>query len=37
VKNFWQDLHWEKINLMINRYGLRPWYLRTGRRPRRAP
>jgi hypothetical protein len=37
VKNFWQDLHWEKINLMIARYGLRPWYLRTGRRPRRTP
>jgi hypothetical protein len=28
VHNRWQDLHWEKINWMIARMGLRPWYLR---------
>eukprot|EP00879_Flechtneria_rotunda_P005895 GHRR01006201.1.p1 GENE.GHRR01006201.1~~GHRR01006201.1.p1 ORF type:complete len:485 (+),score=144.84 GHRR01006201.1:175-1629(+) len=28
VINEWQDLHWEKINWMIARLGLRPWYLR---------
>lgn len=32
VKNYWQDLHWDKINFMIARMGLRPWYLRTSRR-----
>ncbi len=28
VKNFWQDIHWEKVNFMIAKMGLRPWYLR---------
>ncbi|GBF93230.1 glycoside hydrolase [Raphidocelis subcapitata] len=32
VKNYWQDLHWDKLNFMIGRMGLRPWYLRTSRR-----
>jgi aryl-phospho-beta-D-glucosidase BglC (GH1 family) len=30
VHNGWQDLHWDKLNFMISRLGLRPWYLRAG-------
>lgn len=28
VMNQWQDLNWEKINWMVARLGLRPWYMR---------
>lgn len=28
VHNQWQDFNWEKLNWLIARMGLRPWYLR---------
>jgi hypothetical protein len=28
VMNQWQELNWEKINWMVARLGLRPWYMR---------
>lgn len=28
VHHYWQDVHWDKVNFMINKMGLRPWYLR---------
>jgi hypothetical protein len=28
VYHYWQDVNWEKVNFMIGRMGLRPWYLR---------
>ncbi|KAI8472618.1 MAG: glycoside hydrolase superfamily [Monoraphidium minutum] len=28
VYHYWQDINWEKVNFMIARFGLRPWYLR---------
>lgn len=28
VYHYWQDINWEKVNFMISRFGLRPWYLR---------
>jgi aryl-phospho-beta-D-glucosidase BglC (GH1 family) len=37
VHNGWQDLHWEKINFMISRFGLRPWYLRSDAKAVPAP
>lgn len=31
-----QDLHWEKLNYMIARLGLRPWYLRANTQVQRS-
>ena len=28
VCNGWQDLRWDKVNFMVARLGLLPWYLR---------
>jgi hypothetical protein len=28
VHNQWQDFNWEKLNWMVARLGLRPWYMR---------
>jgi hypothetical protein len=28
VMNQWQEFNWEKINWMVARLGLRPWYMR---------